>query len=296
MIKKPAASKAAAVLLIGGLVLSRFAGEGDVVNSSHVAPLPAVNPAFEILWNANHLSLSGHTQSTQQEQDLQRIATVAFPGVELSSDFEPLGIVPESWHDRTTQVLYLLAETRSATALLTADNIEIRGITGEDIGWQSRFDALRQNLPANIALNVDTLTVDASISVAAICERAFKSFDAGPINFEESSAVFRSSAYPRLQRVIALASTCRDSRIAITGHTDASGPESLNEHLSLERAQEVGNYLVHGGIDADRLLVVGLGSKEPVADNATRFGRSLNRRIEIELTPWSGSDSLLGRR
>lgn len=296
MIKQPAASKAAAALLVFGLLFCRFTSDGDASDSALVAPLPATDPTFEVRWHAGLLSLSGHTQSQRHEQDLQQIAATEFPGAALSSNFEPLGIVPKYWHDMTAQVLYLLAESDSATALLSADSIDIRGITGENIGWQSRLDAVRNTLPAIIALTTDTLMVDSSINVDAVCQRAFENFDAGPINFEESSAVFRSSAYPRLQRVIALASTCQESRITITGHTDASGSESFNEQLSLDRAKAVGDYLVLGGLNEDRLLVTGQGSREPVADNATRYGRSLNRRIEIELTTWSGNDSLLGRR
>ena len=38
------------------------------------------------------------------------------------------------------------------------------------------------------------------------------------------------------------------------------------------------------GIAAGRLQVEGAGSSLPIADNATRYGRGLNRRIEISLT------------
>jgi OOP family OmpA-OmpF porin len=40
---------------------------------------------------------------------------------------------------------------------------------------------------------------------------------------------------------------------------------------------------VQRGIDPQRLIVSGLGSSAPVADNSTAHGRELNRRIEFEL-------------
>ena len=153
-----------------------------------------------------------------------------------------------------------------------------------DLSWQSRLDALRKALPANISISVDTVLVDPAISVAAVCERAFESFDTGPINFEESSTEFRSSAYPRLDRLIALANACEASRISITGHTDASGNEAWNRQLSVKRANAVGDYIATGGISATRLKISGMGSAEPIADDSTRYGRSLNRRIEIALS------------
>lgn len=296
MTKTPAARSAAAAVLIGGLVLSRLAGNdaGDLPTPANLPP--AVTPVFEIRWHQGDLQLAGHTQSAQHEQDLLKLARSAYPHAVLSTSFEPLGVVPEYWADMTGQILYLLAETDSSTARMSTDSIEIHGVTGQAFDWASRFGAVQASIPTNVSLETDTLIVNASIDVMEVCRRAFENFDAGAINFEESSAVFRSSAYPRLQRVITLAATCPDSRISITGHTDASGPESLNQRLSLERARAVGDYLMLGGINANRLLISGRGSATPVADNATRYGRSLNRRIEIALVPWQESAALVGRR
>jgi outer membrane protein OmpA-like peptidoglycan-associated protein len=51
----------------------------------------------------------------------------------------------------------------------------------------------------------------------------------------------------------------------------------------MARAQAVADHLVKSGIDPERLLVRGLGSSVPIADNSTAQGRGLNRRIEFEL-------------
>ena len=40
-------------------------------------------------------------------------------------------------------------------------------------------------------------------------------------------------------------------------------------------------WLTEHGIDAARLVPVGKGESEPVADNATADGRALNRRVEV---------------
>ncbi len=93
----------------------------------------------------------------------------------------------------------------------------------------------------------------------------------------------RTSAIPVLEQVAAFADACRDTLVSITGHTDSSGDENYNRALSLARAKVVADWLQESGIEGDRLEVAGVGSSVPVADNATRFGRSLNRRIDIEL-------------
>jgi OOP family OmpA-OmpF porin len=258
--------------------------DSDEVDMTSGKPVATPRPEFRIQRRPGELTLSGHTLSRTHEQDLLQVAASSYPNDRVINDFQPLGIVPDTWADTTAQVSYLLQETTSADAVISANEILIRGVIISHLSWQSRLDAFRKALPANISISADTVLVDPAISVAAICGRAFESFDTGPINFEESSTEFRSSAYPRLDRLIALANACENSRLSITGHTDASGNEAWNRQLSIKRASAVGDYIETGGIDAARLQISGVGSAEPIADDGTRYGRSLNRRIEIALS------------
>ena len=133
--------------------------------------------------------------------------------------------------------------------------------------------------------NLAVTTPDRAANVAALCARAFANHAAGPVNFEESATTFRSSAVPVLQRIVALANACRNAAITITGHTDSSGDERWNVQLSLARAKAIADYLVEQGIAPERLIATGAGSSSPVADNTTRYGRGLNRRIEFAFIP-----------
>jgi OOP family OmpA-OmpF porin len=72
-------------------------------------------------------------------------------------------------------------------------------------------------------------------------------------------------------------------KVAITGHTDSTGPAAYNKTLSEERAQEVADYLGNKGVVPDRMIVTGMGEAAPVADNATKVGRAENRRVEVEI-------------
>ena len=71
------------------------------------------------------------------------------------------------------------------------------------------------------------------------------------------------------------------------GHTDSTGSDTLNQALSVERAQSVRNYLSVRGVDAQRIDVQGRGSREPVASNTSDSGRAQNRRVEIFLAEQS---------
>ena len=70
-------------------------------------------------------------------------------------------------------------------------------------------------------------------------------------------------------------------RVRVDGHTDASGQEAYNEQLSVRRANSVVNVLVQVGMRPENIQVRGLGSREPVASNKTRAGRTENRRVAI---------------
>jgi len=71
--------------------------------------------------------------------------------------------------------------------------------------------------------------------------------------------------------------------VRVIGHTDSTGSDSVNNPLSLDRAQSVRSYLVNKGVAGNRIDTDGKGSYLPVADNNTSSGRARNRRVEIFL-------------
>ncbi len=73
--------------------------------------------------------------------------------------------------------------------------------------------------------------------------------------------------------------------VSVVGHADISGDESKNLQLSADRAVAVTNYLTRSGIDTRRVRTEGRGSKDPIADNNTPYGRAQNRRVEITIYP-----------
>lgn len=72
-------------------------------------------------------------------------------------------------------------------------------------------------------------------------------------------------------------------RVRIVGHTDSTGPDSVNDPLSVDRANAVKRYLESRGVDGSRIDTAGRGEHEPIADNTSEAGRARNRRVEIFL-------------
>ena len=72
--------------------------------------------------------------------------------------------------------------------------------------------------------------------------------------------------------------------LIISGYTDSTGPAEYNQKLSEQRAQSVANYLMEAhDVRADSIVVKGMGEEDPIADNATKSGQALNRRVEIKV-------------
>ena len=69
--------------------------------------------------------------------------------------------------------------------------------------------------------------------------------------------------------------------VTITGHTDNTGSDAINDPLSVNRAAATRNYLTARGVASNRIAINGRGSHEPIADNNTVAGRAMNRRVEI---------------
>jgi len=69
--------------------------------------------------------------------------------------------------------------------------------------------------------------------------------------------------------------------VSVEGHTDAVGPAEYNRELSRRRAKAVLDMLVSAGVSAERLEVVAHGEDQPLANNDTADGRSINRRVQL---------------
>lgn len=103
-----------------------------------------------------------------------------------------------------------------------------------------------------------------------------------PLLFARSSAWLSPASRSALAKVAALLAEQPSRRILLSGHTDSSGPEVLNEALSVARARRSQAWLVERGIAAERIDVQGFGSSRPLDERESPLARARNRRVEID--------------
>lgn len=114
------------------------------------------------------------------------------------------------------------------------------------------------------------------------------------MQFPVGQSVILPGNYTLLSKVQSAIRTFGEPDVIIGGHTDSTGSESLNEHLSQQRADAVRQYFVaNETLPYEKIIAVGYGSMRPIASNATRSGRAMNRRIDIIITPEAGQRKAL---
>ncbi len=105
------------------------------------------------------------------------------------------------------------------------------------------------------------------------------------VTFNTNSSVIKPAGANTLSGVVLVLKEYDKTGIQVIGHTDNTGSDEINNRLSKERADNVASTLINQGIAANRIGIIGAGSKSPIADNSSATGRAENRRVEIILTP-----------
>ncbi|ANT52731.1 type IVB secretion system protein IcmH/DotU [Mesorhizobium amorphae] len=122
-----------------------------------------------------------------------------------------------------------------------------------------------------------------SVSLARLVIQA-----SNPELFQSSRATLTEGFEPLIGSIakVILANQELIGQITVVGHTDSiplqrSNPLSTNQRLSEERAATIAEMLVQNGVPQDRVRSEGRAATDPVADDSTREGRALNRRVEV---------------
>ena len=82
------------------------------------------------------------------------------------------------------------------------------------------------------------------------------------------------------------------TKVVVEGHSDSKGGKDANQKVSAARANAVRGYLVaNRSIAEEDVTAIGYGEDRPLRSNKTDEGRSINRRVDIIITPPGGEES-----
>ncbi len=105
------------------------------------------------------------------------------------------------------------------------------------------------------------------------------------VYFKIDSSTLSPDAKKDLDDLAQKALAAKGYVIEVAGFADTTGNARLNQALSERRADAVMQYLEQqGNIPIPRILTpAGMGTSHAAADNSTKAGRKMNRRVEVKL-------------
>lgn len=131
---------------------------------------------------------------------------------------------------------------------------------------------------------METGKVKVNLDAGAMAEHLDKSGSVRlyGVHFDTDKATIKPKSKTTLAEIGTLLKQHSKLRLAVVGHTDATGSFEHNMTLSQRRAKAVVEYLkAKHEIAASRLEPYGVGYLAPIATNETEEGRALNRRVEL---------------
>ena len=147
------------------------------------------------------------------------------------------------------------------------------GYVGTDIFRYTVSDARGASATANVRVNVRARQA-APIDLNEV----------QLVNFVYDEAELTEISKNRVKAIIDRIKSEDNIQIEIYTYTDNIGSDGYNIALSKKRAEALRALLIANGIDEDRIVAVGMGEANPIADNATEAGQAINRRGEFKFT------------
>lgn len=176
-----------------------------------------------------------------------------------------------------TTLVRALPPADRAEVLRTAPQVEAPPVETVDFALLPEFAAaapegLRPALKGAESVSLARLVIQAS----------------NPELFQSSRAELTDGFQPLIASIakVILENQELIGNVTVVGHTDGiplqrTNPLSTNQRLSEARAATIADILVQNGVPRERVRSEGRAATDPVADDGTREGRALNRRVEV---------------
>ena len=104
------------------------------------------------------------------------------------------------------------------------------------------------------------------------------------VYFNSDGSIVINKYTLELNEIAAFMNEHPNATISVAGHADNRESIDYNLRLSEKRADYVINYLKKKGMTSLKIEKSFFGKSKPLADNSTKEGRALNRRVEIKIT------------
>ena len=169
-------------------------------------------------------------------------------------------------HDLSAQNHALAAQNQTLTASLSSSERERQGLAG-------RLSLATQSLATNQAQQAE---LDRTVQLSDDIETN--------VAFRTADASVNDLQLPALRKIGALAAALPPgAKVRIDGYADPRGPATLNDDLSLRRAEAVALTLERAGCPQDRLVIAAHGAAESTSPRGDLDAYAFDRRVTVRL-------------
>ena len=223
--------------------------------------------------------LRTHNRHPFTGKSLVAVALIAALGIGGCTTTDPY--TGEQEVNKTTKGAGIGALAGLATAIITGGDRKkllagagIGALVGGGVGYymdrqEDKLRAQLQNTGVSVTRNGDNIILNMP----------------GNVTFATDSSNISADFYEVLNSVALVINEFEKTYVDVVGHTDSTGADDYNQQLSEARSSSVARYLESQKVLSQRIITRGMGEAQPIASNDTAEGRSLNRRVEIVLTP-----------
>jgi len=160
----------------------------------------------------------------------------------------------------------LTAQNRGLTASLSRSEEDRRGLAG-------KLDLATQSLAATQAQQAE---LDRTVQLSDDIET--------DVGFKTADASINDLQLPALRKIGALAASLPPgAKVRIDGYADPRGPATLNDDLSLRRAEAVALTLEKAGCPQERLVIAAHGSAQSTSPQGDLDAYAFDRRVTVRL-------------
>lgn len=131
-----------------------------------------------------------------------------------------------------------------------------------------------------------------SVNITSYSQQILSEFDTlrvdncvilNSVKFKKETLMLSPDGVATLDRLVRYLMDNTKTKIKVTVHTAELGSKSANFDLSLQRANNVANYLSKQGIKERRIKYYGYGQYLPLVSSKTPNSTVINSRIEISV-------------
>jgi OOP family OmpA-OmpF porin len=258
--------------------------EGFTLTSSAITAPPYIFQAIKDPVAAT-LTLSGNIPDDNMRRTLVAVIGRKFFGEKIVDNLKISIGAPPNFIAAVTASLGRLSRLSTGSLSVSDRDIRLSGDALYEAAATQVQSVAAGDLPQGWKMETEVSIKPSAGSVdSSVCQQLFSDVLAKTtIRFESGRAAIDGDSIGLLDHLVATAQRCPSANIVIAGHTDSDGDDQTNLALSERRAMAVVDFLVKGGVQAERLKPVGYGRAQPIASNDTEEGKAQNRRIEFKV-------------